>query len=763
MSEKFSINPKMQFKLHNFLQMKHYFRSIAIQAFTYFLIYPAFAQNAMPFQSSKEEVLTIIEKVNDHWQTTHPDPGNAFWDNAAYHTGNIAAFKALKKKSYKEYSEKWAEQNHWKGATSGNKTAWKYKPYGESPEHVLFGDWQICFQTYIDLYNLDKKKNPEKIARAKEVMEYQVGTSNSDYWWWVDGLYMVMPVMTKMYKLTGNPIFLEKLHQYFSYTDSIMFDSQEHLYYRDAKYIYPKHTTDNGKKDFWARGVGWIFAGLAKVLTDLPQDDPHRAEYIEKFTGIAQALVKSQQSEGYWSRSLLDPAQAPGYETSGTAFFTYGLFWGINNGYLEKDNYLPAAIKGWNYLKNIALQDDGSVGYVQPIGERASQHQQVGPNTTANFGVGAFLLAATEVAYYLSKEENLPPVPHAFCPGQQWLDNRQMHINAHGGGILYHNGMYYWFGEHRPERGFATTVGITCYSSSDLYNWKYENVALSIAPDEDGSEIIKGCIMERPKVIYNAKNKQFVMYFHLELKGKGYEAARTGIAVSDHITGPFRFIRSCRPNPNAWPLNFKEEYKHRSTTLEDFKEWWTPEWTVAVKEGLFTRRDLSSGQMSRDMTLFVDDDGKAYHIYSSEENLTLQIAELTDDYLDYTGRYIRVEPGGHNEAPVIFKKDGKYFMITSGCTGWAPNAARLLTANHILGEWTLHPNPCLGENANSTFHSQGTYALKVEGKKDAYIFMADRWKPKSLMESSYVWLPIRFKDGLPVLEWKDQWNLEELD
>ena len=119
--------------------------------------------------------------------------------------------------------------------------------------------------------------------------------------------------------------------------------------------------------------------------------------------------------------------------------------------------------------------------------------------------------------------------------------------------------------------------------------------------------------------------------------------------------------------------------------------------------------------MSRDMTLFVDDDKKAYHIYSSEENLTLQIAELTDDYHDYTGRYIRIEPAGHNEAPAIFKRNGKYYMITSGCTGWEPNAARLLVADNILGEWSLYENPCLGENSELTFHSQSTYILPIAG------------------------------------------------
>ncbi|WP_207421317.1 glycoside hydrolase family 88/105 protein [Desertivirga brevis] len=354
-------------------------------------------------QSNKEEVLGIINKVNGYWQRSHPEPGRAFWDVAAYHTGNMEAFAATGNEDYRKYSEKWAEKNEWKGAKSTNKSEWKYS-YGEKDDYVLFGDWQICFQTYIDLYNLDQVKDERKVARAKEVMEYQMSTGRHDYWWWVDGLYMVMPVMTKLYKLSGNRQYLDKLNEYYSYADSLMYDKDEKLYYRDAKYIYPKHKTSSGKKDFWARGDGWVFAGLAKVLADLPKDAPNRDLFVTRYRGLAEALKQAQQSEGYWTRSLLDPAQAPGYETSGTAFNTYAYLWGINNGYLSKKEYLPVVIRSWNYLTKVALQEDGKIGYIQPIGERAIPGQVVDRNSTANFGVGAFLLASSEMYRYLSKK-----------------------------------------------------------------------------------------------------------------------------------------------------------------------------------------------------------------------------------------------------------------------------------------------------------------------------------------------------------------------
>ncbi len=351
--------------------------------------------------ASSEEVIEIIHKVNEYWQANHPEQGRAFWDNAAYHTGNMEAYLLTHKQEYLQYSKDWAEHNQWKGAKSDLKANWKYS-YGETDDYVLFGDYQICFQTYADLYKLEPDTN--KIARAREVMEYQMSTPNNDYWWWADGLYMVMPVMTKLYNITKNPLYLEKLHEYLSFADSIMYDEEDGLYYRDAKYVYPKHKSVNGKKDFWARGDGWVLAGFAKILKDLPQTDVYRPKYEKRFCTLAKSVADCQQSEGYWTRSMLDPQHAPGPETSGTAFFAYGLQWGINNGLLDPNHYQPIVDKAWQYLLTVALSPDGKVGYVQPIGERAIPGQVVDANSTANFGVGAFLLAACERVRYL---ENL--------------------------------------------------------------------------------------------------------------------------------------------------------------------------------------------------------------------------------------------------------------------------------------------------------------------------------------------------------------------
>ncbi len=365
-------------------------------------------------QKEAREVRTLIDKVNNRWQSTHKPEMTPFWHNAAYHTGNMEAYHLTGNPEWLDYSTRWAEHNQWKGAKGNDRSKWKYN-YGETPDHVLFGDWQICFQTYADLYNI--LPDDRRIRRALEVMEYEMSTPNNDYWWWADGLYMVMPVMTKLHKITGNKKYLDKLYDYVLVSDSLMYDTETGLYFRDGRYVYPTHKSANGTKDFWARGDGWVFAGLAKVLKDLPAEYKHRQFFADKYKKMADAVVATQQPEGYWSRSMMDEEHAPGYETSGTAFFTYGLLWGVNNGYLKDAKYLDAAKKGWNYLSKTAVQKDGSVGYVQPIGDRAIPGQVIDKNSVADFGVGAFLLAACEYVRYLEKDMN---ADRAYWTGLAW-------------------------------------------------------------------------------------------------------------------------------------------------------------------------------------------------------------------------------------------------------------------------------------------------------------------------------------------------------
>jgi len=341
-----------------------------------------------------------------------------------------------------------------------------------------------------------------------------------------------------------------------------------------------------------------------------------------------------------------------------------------------------------------------------------------------------------------------------FYPGAIWPDNNGVHINAHGGGILFQNGTYYWFGEHKIEgkKGNSAQVGIHCYSSKDLYYWKDEGIALKVS-DNPKSDIARGSIIERPKVVYNKRTKKYVMWFHLELLGKGYASALAGIATSSNVTGPYQYLKSFRANPGKMPFYPVGTTESEKANCSD----------TVTNSNKFFCRDISPGQMVRDMTIFVDDDGKAYHVFSSEENYTLQIAELNDDYTGYTGKFVRVYIGHQTEAPALFKRDGMYYMLGSGCTGWAPNAARWFTANSIWGPWKYHGNPCHGPNSEVTFQGQSTCVLPVEGKKGAFIFIADEWKPGNAIDGRYLWLPITFKGDDIQINWLDKWNLHLFD
>ncbi len=364
-----------------------------------------------------------------------------------------------------------------------------------------------------------------------------------------------------------------------------------------------------------------------------------------------------------------------------------------------------------------------------------------------------FALCVVAVVAALSFSTTAETASPAFVPGEVWRDTAGQPINAHGGGLLFHAGVYYWYGELKEGRTYVTKPnqswggtrvvagGVSCYSSTNLHDWKNEGAALPSVPEDPDHDLHCDKVLERPKVIFNATTKKFVLWLHVD--SADYKAARSGVAVSDTPTGPFKYLGSFRPNAGVWPVNVSEQDKQPA----DGK----PAPLV---------RDFEGGQMARDMTLFQDDDGKAYHFYASEENATMHVSLLTDDYLKPAGKYARIFGGRLMEAPAVFKRAGKYYLFASGCTGWAPNAARSAVADNIFGPWTELGNPCRGADADKTFFCQSTFVLPVQGKKDTFIALFDRWKQWNLADSRYVWLPIEFEaDGKPAVKWQDRWTL----
>jgi beta-xylosidase len=311
----------------------------------------------------------------------------------------------------------------------------------------------------------------------------------------------------------------------------------------------------------------------------------------------------------------------------------------------------------------------------------------------------------------------------SFRPGQPWLDTAGHPIQAHGGGILYHENHYYWYGENKDTPTLPTgacgawgrVVGMSAYRSRDLVNWEPLGLVLPAVTDDPAHDLHPAKIAERPKVLFNARTGKFVMWLHVDHQDYGY--ARAAVAIADRPEGPFRYLGSVRPE----------------------------------------------GQESRDLTVFQDDDGSAYLVHSSEGNRTLRIVPLSEDYLSIAGPSTRHFVERSMEAPAIFKRAGRYYLVASGCTCWHPNAARSAVADSLLGPWTELGNPCVGPHADLTFRGQGTFVLPVAGHPDAFIFMADQWNMKDLGASRYVWLPVAFEaDGSFSIHWSDTWNLSAL-
>lgn len=304
-------------------------------------------------------------------------------------------------------------------------------------------------------------------------------------------------------------------------------------------------------------------------------------------------------------------------------------------------------------------------------------------------------------------------------PGGSWCDTEGSLIQAHGGGILFHAGVYYWYGENKagetkdgPLRR-VDVIGISCYSSVDLVKWTNHGLALRVVPQDPAHDLHPKRVVERPKVLYNAASGRFLMWLHID--DDKYEDARVGVAEADTPVGPFTYLRSFRP----------------------------------------------CGYESRDFTVYQDEDGAAYLYFSSDGNATLRIAQLTPDCTGVADECVTAFEDQFREAPAVFKQGVTYFMVSSGCTGWAPNPCLYASAESPMGPWKPMGDPCQGEpsETDTTFDSQATFVLPLNAEQGRFLLMADRWDPEDLGASEYIWLPLTVRGTTVEVWWQDEWSL----
>lgn len=353
----------------------------------------------LPDLPTRRDVMIDALRVARHWIAGNPDPGDWEWNRGACFEGIVGLYHHLAEPELYDYAVRWGELNNW--TLKGGAT-------------TRFADNQAAGQAYIELYQIDPL--PVRLAAIQTSIDGMVASTRTDDWYWIDAIQMALPNFAKLGEMTGDPAYHLKGWDLFHHTyriqggDGLYSDNghyayNEHLWWRDQNYL-PPYDSPHGDQVFWSRGNGWVFAGLARTLQHMQPTDPHYDDYLIIFTDMAASLAVRQQPNGFWCVNLDDPLHAqtsdPTYvdcpETSGTAFFTYGLAWGVRNGLLSATEFGPTIVAAWNGLHAEAIQHNGRLGWCQTIGKEPESGQPFDEYRTADFCVGAFLLAASEVA-----------------------------------------------------------------------------------------------------------------------------------------------------------------------------------------------------------------------------------------------------------------------------------------------------------------------------------------------------------------------------
>ncbi|WP_069660936.1 glycoside hydrolase family 88/105 protein [Arcticibacter eurypsychrophilus] len=345
----------------------------------------------------KKQVLKKMRLANEYFMKKWPDAGKEIvtnktrpsniWTRGVYYEGLMELYRVDKQKKYYDYAVQFGEKHNW-GLRTGDTT------------HNA--DDQTCGQTYIDLYMIDPK--PERIAKIKSSIDHMVNSPKVDDWHWIDALQMAMPVFTRLGVVYKDTKYFDKMYEIYSYSKykhggNGLYNQADKLWWRDKDFV-PPYKEPNGEDCYWSRGNGWVVAALVRTLQQLPKSDPHYNEYMQDYKDMVKALLPIQRSDGFWNVSLHDSTNFGGKETSGTALFAYGMAWGINNGILSREIYLPVVIHAWNAMAKEAIHSDGFIGYLQGTGKEPKDGQPVSYTSKPDFedyGLGCFLLAGSEV------------------------------------------------------------------------------------------------------------------------------------------------------------------------------------------------------------------------------------------------------------------------------------------------------------------------------------------------------------------------------
>jgi rhamnogalacturonyl hydrolase YesR len=363
----------------------------------------AFAQTTLPADAAAianpndllqpRNVHDLMLKVMNYQVHAYGNKYSVAWQSGAFWAGVMAAHTVTGDEDFYDAAHTWGENAKW----------------AVEKRHYHADDLAVG-QSYIDMYLREQDSAliaPLKTAltpwlTATTITRNDVGGGPAgngapfigrNVWWWCDALFMGPPLLARMSGATGDKRYLDLMHTLYWDSADYLLDKDDHLFFRDASNFYPAKKSPTGKKVFWSRGNGWVYAGLVRSIDFIPPDDPQRSKYIDLFKKMSAAIVSYQQPDGTWCSSLNEPTWIPGPESSGTSFFTFGLLAGINRNWLDQKTYLAPALKGWQGLCGL-VGPDGGVKYSQGVGSAPGATK---PETHMDYTQGAFLMAGSEV------------------------------------------------------------------------------------------------------------------------------------------------------------------------------------------------------------------------------------------------------------------------------------------------------------------------------------------------------------------------------